>query len=107
MQNPPTASNTADTTKQPLEVGALVGRATERVPPVYPSIAKNARAAGTVTVYLVVNEQGAVESVRSTSGSELLRGAATDAARRWKFRPMLVEGRPVRVAGYINFNFSM
>ncbi|MBA3442802.1 MAG: TonB family protein [Pyrinomonadaceae bacterium] len=105
-QNPPTASNTAGTTK-PLEVGALAERATERVPPVYPSIARNARAAGTVTVYLVVNERGAVESARSTSGSELLRGAATDAARRWKFRPMLVEGRPVRVAGYINFNFSM
>lgn len=106
-QNPPTASSTAVTTKQPLEVGALAERATERVPPVYPAIARNVRAAGTVTVYLVVNEQGAVELVRGTSGSELLRGAATDAARRWKFRPTMVNGRPVRVMGYINFNFSL
>lgn len=95
------------TSEPPLEVGSLADRATERIAPTYPPLARNARAAGTVTVHLVVDEKGTVESVQSTSGSELLRAAATDAARRWRFRPTLVDGRPVRVAGFVTFSFTL
>lgn len=88
------------------EVGSLIYKATERKSPSYPQIAKNAGVVGVVKVYVVVDENGAVAAVQSTDGPVLLRKAAEDAARRWKFNPTVVDGQPVRVSGYISFNFT-
>jgi protein TonB len=56
---------------------------------------------------VVVDETGAVASIQKTSGPSLLQQAAVEAARRWKFRPTMVDGQPVRVVGFINFNFAL
>ncbi len=93
---------------QPLQVGAtLITKAKERIAPSYPPQARTARVTGSVTVFMTVDEKGEVAEVQRTSGPELLRRAAEDAARHWKFRPTVVNGQPVRVAGYISFNFAL
>ena len=92
---------------KPLEVGLLLPKATDKPAPTYPQTARAARVTGRVTVFLMVDEKGAVAKVERTDGPELLRGAAADAARRWKFRPTVVNGQPVRVSGFINFNFTL
>ncbi|HEV2860684.1 MAG TPA: energy transducer TonB [Pyrinomonadaceae bacterium] len=89
-----------------VAVGSLVSKARQRVSPSYPAIARAARATGTVTVFLVVDEKGEVVSVERADGPVQLRTAATDAARRWKFNPTVVNGEPVRVSGYLSFNFA-
>lgn len=91
----------------PVEVGSLVSRASQTVAPVYPQTARAARMSGRVTVFLLIDEKGAVEAVRRTDGPEMLRRAAEDAARRWKFRQTLVDSKPVRVSGFISFNFAL
>jgi TonB family protein len=91
---------------QPVNVGSLVDKATQRISPSYPAIAKNAHVTGVVTVFLEVDEKGAVANVKRTDGPQLLRQAAVEAARRWKFKPTIVNGQPVRVTGYINFSFT-
>ena len=101
-----TASGSA-ASGSPLEVGSLVDRATQRVAPSYPSSARSARVGGVVTVYVVVNERGNVEDVSRAAGPQLLRRAAEDAVRRWRFRPTIVDGRPARVAGFVSFNFAL
>jgi TonB family protein len=101
----PAGGNASD--GKPLEVGSLVTRAAQQVAPTYPATARNARITGKVTVFLTVDERGAVGAVERTDGPELLRRAAEDAARRWKFRPTIVNGQPVRVSGFINFNFTL
>lgn len=92
---------------KPLEIGSLIDKATQKVNPSYPQTAKMARIAGVVTVYLEVDENGSVSTVHRTNGPQLLRQAAEDAARRWKFKPTVIEGQPVRVLGFINFNFTL
>jgi TonB family protein len=92
---------------KPLEVGSLLTKAMDKPAPTYPQTARAARVGGIVTVYLMLDESGAVSKVERTDGPELLRGAAAAAARRWKFRPTVVNGQPVRVSGYINFNFAL
>ncbi|MDQ3584758.1 MAG: TonB family protein [Acidobacteriota bacterium] len=92
---------------QSVEVGSLLAKVVEKVDPSYPATAKSARVTGKVTVFLQLDEKGAVQSVKRTDGPEMLRRAAEDAARRWKFRPTLIDGQPVRVSGYVSFNFTL
>jgi TonB family protein len=92
---------------KPVNVGSLIEKATQKINPSYPQNAKSARITGIVTVYVEVDQKGAVSTAQSTNGPVLLRQAAVDAARRWKFRPTLISGQPVRVVGFINFNFTL
>lgn len=106
-----TSTQSSESTKsqdgKPVNVGSLIDKATQRVNPSYPQTAKGARITGVVTVYVEVDQTGAVSTAQSTTGPVMLRQAAVDAARRWKFRPTVVDGQPVRVVGYINFNFTL
>lgn len=90
----------------PVAVGSLAPKAKQKVSPTYPSIAKAARVTGVVTVYLLVNEKGGVETVQKLDGPLQLQQAAADAARRWRFNPTVIDGQPVRVTGYLSFNFA-
>ncbi len=105
-QPPASGDAAAGETVAPVSVGSLLAKARQRVTPSYPQIARAARATGTVTVYLVVNEKGEVESVQRALGPAQLQQAAIDAARRFKFNPTEVDGRVVRVSGYLSFNFA-
>lgn len=91
----------------PLKVGSLLNKATERVTPAYPQIARTVGVSGMVTVYFLVDEAGKVVDIERTYGHQLLRRAAEDAVRRWKFEPTTVNGQPVRVVGYLAFNFTL
>lgn len=102
-----TGNAAAEQSVKPVDVGSLFEKATQKVSPTYPVVAKTQRITGVVRVYLVVDEKGAVASIERTSGPTMLQQAAMEAARRWKFRPTVVEGQPVRVVGFINFNFTM
>lgn len=109
-QNPtesPSSEPPKPTDGKTLSTGLLNTRATRRVVPVYPQIARNAAAEGVVRVYVTIDEQGNVSEVAKSEGPALLRGAAEDAARRWKFSPTAVAGKPVRLMGFIEFNFTL
>lgn len=101
------AAAAKDPAGAPISVGSLAGKARQKTSPTYPSIAKAARVSGVVTVYLLVNENGDVESVQRADGPLQLQQAAMDAARRWKFNQTLVNGQPARVSGYLSFNFAL
>lgn len=104
---PADAPNNSAPSEQPVQVGSLLERATNKVNPSYPQTAKLARITGVVKVYLEIDEKGAVKAVQSTDGPQMLKQAAAEAARRWKFRPTVIGGQPVRVVGFINFNFTL
>jgi TonB family protein len=113
QQNPLTQSN--KTTSQTMssgndfatDVGSLIGRAIQTVAPTYPQTARTARITGRVIVRLTVDESGQVISADAIEGPLELRGAATDAARRWRFRPTVVDGKSRKVTGSILFNFTL
>jgi TonB family protein len=102
-----TPSGGARNGNTPVAVGSLTSKAKQRISPSYPAIARAARVAGTVTVYLIVNEKGEVETVQKLEGPPQLQQAAADAARRWRFNPTLIDGQPVRVTGFVSFNFAL
>lgn len=92
---------------QPLQLGSLIDKATQRIAPSYPTTAKTARVQGVVRVFVIVDENGTVSKVERSDGPSLLRAAAETAARQWRFQPQVIDGKPIRMTGYISFNFTL
>lgn len=104
-ENPPV--NVATPTGGPIDVGSLIAYATRQSSPIYPPAAKSTRTTGIVKVELTVDEKGDVSEVQKTSGPTMLQGAAKDAVRKWKFRPFVRDGQPVKATGFVSFNFAL
>jgi TonB family protein len=92
---------------KPVSGGILNGRALSLPPPVYPDAAKRARSSGVVEVEVVIDTNGKVISAKAVRGPALLMQAAEMAARLARFTPTLLSGQPVKVVGFINYNFSL
>ena len=86
--------------------GVSMGDIINRVTPIYPSVAKQMNAAGEVQVDITIDETGRVIEARAISGHPMLRGAAEDAARKWVFKPTLLDGAPVKQKGTLTFVFT-
>ncbi len=93
--------------KPPVSGGVLNGKATSLPQPVYPAIAIQARASGTVVVQVLVDEQGTVISAHATSGHPLLQAAAVAAALQATFQPTFLLGEPTRVTGVLTYTFAL
>jgi protein TonB len=85
----------------------LQGKAVDRRTPAYPRMAIVARVEGPVSVEVIISPEGRVEMARAVSGHALLKPAAAEAARSWRFQPTLLNGLPVRVTGIITFVFKL
>jgi len=81
------------------------GEVLVKAQPVYPSIAKQINASGEVQVSIVIGENGRVIEANAVKGHPVLRAAAEEAARKWVFKPTLLDGKPVRQAGTLTFVF--
>lgn len=92
---------------KPVDKGSLNSIAAKRVLPHYPTVARQMGMGGLVRVYVILNENGKVIEVSKSDGPALLRPAAEGAAKQWIFAPSFSEGQPVRVSGYIDFNFTL
>ena len=101
----PTA-NTPASEPQLITTGSLNGRESKRVTPVYPTQAKTHNVTGTVRVFAIVDETGKIW-ITNSEGPMLLRQAAEEAARGWTFPPSTFGGKPVRLAGYLDFDFKL
>jgi len=75
--------------------------------PIYPPMARFQKEEGNVILQALISEVGTVESVGVVSGPSGLRKAAIDALQGWRYKPYLVDGRPVKVRTYVNFRFTM
>ncbi len=105
---PPTPEATGTTRPRPsgpISGGVLNGKAVSLPKPVYPPIARAARASGTVTVQVTVDESGKVISARAVGGHPLLQQSAVQAAYGARFSPTQLSGQPVKVTGLITYNF--
>ncbi|HYW71193.1 MAG TPA: energy transducer TonB [Pyrinomonadaceae bacterium] len=83
------------------------GKATSLPQPLYPMIAKGARVQGSVSIQILVSEEGKVMSAQVVSGNAMLTSAARDAALRARFSPTILNGQPVKIQGVITYNFLL
>lgn len=73
--------------------------------PEYPKAGTAVGAAGAVSVEILIDENGNVESAEPLSGHPLLWAESTKAALKSKFAPAKLSGSSVKVRGTIVYNF--
>jgi len=91
----------------PISQGVSEGVLEHQVTPTYPRQALPLRLEGPVVLEATVSESGRLENVKVVSGHSLLARAATDAVSQWRYRPYLLNGKPVRMQTKITVNFKM
>jgi len=89
----------------PVSGGILNGKALKLAKPSYPFAAREARVSGTVQVRVVIDETGKVIYAQAVSGHPDLQKASEDAAMKSEFSPTKLQGKPVKVTGFILYNF--
>jgi TonB family protein len=77
------------------------------VPPIYPQMAAAQGLQGDVKLDLTINENGKVTDAKVISGPGLLRQAASDAARQWKYSPAKLDGSTIATHVNVVVHFQL
>jgi periplasmic protein TonB len=78
-----------------------------RVEPAYSTVASSAHLTGMVILEAVVDTTGCVQSVKVVrSAHPVLDGAAIDALKQWRYKPLVLNGDPASFVLTVTVNFS-
>src|SRR5579859_3761728 len=101
------APSPAPTTPSPSSPGDSTQLVLTSAPkPKYPTEASRNGVQGRVWIQLLISETGDVEKAEIVSGQTDLARAAQEAMRKWKFKPYIRNGKPVKVSTKMPFDFS-
>jgi periplasmic protein TonB len=104
---PPPAVKPAPQHTVTVSRGVSEGLLVSRTNPTYPVIARTGHVSGTVILAATLSTEGRIENLRVISGHPMLRQAAIDAVKTWRYRPYQLNGQPVEVETTININFTL
>ncbi|MGB6822814.1 MAG: energy transducer TonB [Candidatus Acidiferrales bacterium] len=77
------------------------------VPPVYPQLAAANHVEGEVKIQAEINASGRVTSTKIVSGPILLRSAAANAVRQWKYSPAMLDGKAISTQYVVTVRFRL
>ncbi|HTV57794.1 MAG TPA: energy transducer TonB [Verrucomicrobiae bacterium] len=92
---------------QPMSEVVMEARLVYRVQPGYPAIALAMRLSGQVRLRALISADGRVRELSLLAGNPILARAAIAAVAEWRYRPTLLNGRPVEVETLITVNFVL
>ena len=78
-----------------------------RVDPVFPTLARQAGREGRVELHAIIATDGSVRSLQFVEGDPLFTQSALDAVRQWRYKPTLLNGRPVEVDTQITVIYKL
>jgi len=78
-----------------------------RVEPEYPALAVEAHVQGIVILEARVDTRGRVTDLKVLRGHPLLDESAVAAVRRWRYRPLLLNGEPAEFILTVTLNFEL
>lgn len=94
---------------KPVVRGGLVipPRLITRVNPSYPPLAVSNHIEGDVEIQADINQNGKVTSTKAISGAAILRSAAMNAVRQWKYSPATLDGKPITMQYKVTVRFRL
>jgi protein TonB len=95
--------------KGPLRIsgGVVAGSKISGEQITYPAIARAAHVQGAVVIHAVISKSGTIQNLNVISGPEMLRAAAVDAVKTYRYRPFMLGTEPTEVDTTITVNFTM
>ena len=94
-------------TRVRVSQGVQQGLLIRKVAPIYPAAAREAHIQGLVTLKVEIDTEGNVANLWLISGHPDLAPAAMDAVKQWKYRPYLLNRKPVDVETQVQVNFTL
>jgi TonB family protein len=108
----PTAARSADTGASAAATnGTSGGQIIPAEPlfkkaPEYPKAARQLGAGGVVEIEAIIGADGKVKNPKVLKGNPMLQKAAIDAVLEWRYKPALLNGKPVESPVQIKLNFT-
>ncbi len=103
-----------DEQKTPVRAERLVvsgqvqmAQLTTRVEPIYPSLAIQTHREGRVELHAIISAEGRIASLEVISGDPFFIQSALAAVRQWRYRPTILNGRPVEVDTHITVIYTL
>jgi TonB family protein len=91
----------------PISQGVEGGEVERQVAAIYPPQARAAGQHGTVVLEVLVATNGTVKDLKVVSGPPMLRQAAMDAVRRWKYQPFKLNGKAIAAQTQVQVDFKL
>lgn len=85
----------------------MTAKILQKVPPVYPPLARQTRIQGTVRLHAIIGKDGFVKQLELISGHPLLVQSSLDAVKKWQYQPVLLNGEPVEVDTTIDVIYAL
>ncbi len=107
LPSPPQPAPVAPQPPPTVRVGGQIvwPRLISSVPPEYPSLARARRLTGDVLLDVLIDDAGKVSDMKVLSGPVLLRDAAMDALRQWRYEPARLNGQPTPIHMQVTIKF--
>lgn len=108
---PSTAQVAAKTQQQVNAIVRLPGDVLQeflvvKVNPIYPVVAQQNNIGGMVVLHTIIAPDGSVKEVRVISGNKYLAEAAVAAVSQWRYKPFVLNGKPVEIATEVRIAFK-
>lgn len=89
-----------------ISAGYLKGRAISLPSPIYPADLTGKKIKAKVDVQILIGTDGSVISAEILRGPKEFYKASIDAAFKAKFPPIFLSGQPVKVSGWLTYDFN-
>ena len=91
----------------PVPIGGDVkpAKLIKSVQPVYPAMAKSQHVSGNVQIDALIDADGNVSAMKVLSGPTLLRDAALQSLKQWKYQPAELDGKPTTMHLTVTLQF--
>jgi periplasmic protein TonB len=100
--NPPTAQ-VRHSVSEMQQMAQLI----RRVEPVYPPLARQIQREGRVELRAIISTAGTIESLEVISGDPLFIQSALSAVHEWRYRPTILNGRPIEIDTHITVIYTL
>jgi periplasmic protein TonB len=78
-----------------------------RVEPIYPTLMRQIHRGGQVQLHAIIGTDGAIQSLQAVSGDPGFYQSAMEAVKQWRYRPTILNGKPVEVDTFITVIYNI
>ena len=97
----------AEPKKLRVSSGVAEGLKIHNVSPEYPKIARESHITGDVVLHAIIDWEGQIAELTLLSGHPILAESAVKAVKQWRYRPYILNGKPVEVETTIVVKYHM